>query len=206
VNHTPGRLTILNAPLKTIIGWAYSVQASQVLGPASLDGEYYDIIGTAASHATEGQLRVMLQRLLLDRFKLSLQRKMKVELAYVLITGKGQSTLHISTEASEGTIDASGAGLTNLKRATVEQFAQLLSRPLKSPVVDMTRLKGLYDFKLDILPYIEIGDDGAIDDSKLDIPEILSQAVQDQLGLKLQLRKIPITVLMVDRVEKPSEN
>jgi uncharacterized protein (TIGR03435 family) len=206
ISDTPGRLTILNAPLRSIITWAYHVQFAQVSGPASLDAEYYDIIASSASAATQDQLRLMLQKLLMDRFKLALQRKTQVAAAYVLIPGKGRSRLHVSTDNGESGIDAGGAALINVKRVTVEKFAQLLSGPLKSPVVDMTGLKGLYDFKLDIVPYIERGDSAGVDDRKLDIPDILSQAVQDQLGLKLQLRRVSIMMLVIGHVERPSEN
>ena len=206
VSDTPKRLTMLNAPLRSIVAWAYRVQLAQVSAPTPLDAEYYDIIASTASAVTQDQLRLMLQALLMDRFKLAFQRKMQVAPAYALISGKGKSNLHLSIENGDGAADAGGTALINVRRITVERFAGLLSDVLKSPVVDMTGLKGLYDFKLDIIPYIERGDSAGVDDKKLDIPDLLSQAVQDQLGLNLQSRKVPITMLVIDHVEKPSEN
>jgi uncharacterized protein (TIGR03435 family) len=206
VNDAPGRLTIVNASLKSIIAYAYHVQPSQVSGPTLLDAEYYDIVASVASAATQDQLRLMLQKLLLERFKLVSERKTQVALAYVLIPGKGSSRLHVSTENGEAGGEARGAALINIKRVTMEKFAELLSYPLKTPVVDMTGLIGVYDFKLDIVPYLDRGDSGGVDETKLDIPTILSQAVEEQLGLKLQQRRVPIMMLVIDHVEKPSEN
>jgi uncharacterized protein (TIGR03435 family) len=206
ISETPGRLSIVSMQLRPTIAWAYHVQPSQVSGPASLETEWYDIIATTTGAAGQEQLRQMLRRLLQDRFKLALQRKTQVMAAYALTRRKGASKLHGSTENDESGTDAGGPAMINIKRATVVQFTRLLSDPLKSPVVDMTGLKGLYDFKLDIVPYIEGGVREGVDDSKLDIPDILSQAIQDQLGLKLELRKVPIEILVVEHVERPSAN
>lgn len=206
ITETPGRLSIVSMQLRPIVAWAYHVQPSQVSGPSSLETEWYDIIATTTSGGGQEQLRQMLRRLLQDRFKLAFRRKTQALPAYVLTRPKGTSKLRESTEAGETGTDAGGQAMINIKRATVAQFAQLLSNPLKSPVVDMTGLKGLYDFKLDIVPYIEGGVRDGVDDRKLDIPDIVSQAIQDQLGLKLELRKVPIEVLVVEHVERPSPN
>jgi uncharacterized protein (TIGR03435 family) len=97
----------------------------------------------------------MLQNLLVDRFKLAAERKTQVGPAYVLTLENGRSKLTLSTESGGGGVDAGGTASINVKRTTVEKFAQLLSDALKSPVVDMTGLNGLYDFKLDIAPYLQ---------------------------------------------------
>jgi uncharacterized protein (TIGR03435 family) len=169
ISETPGRLSIVSMQLRPIVAWAYHVQPSQVSGPSSLDAEWYDIIATTNAVGQE-QHRQMLRRLLQERFRLALRRKTKAMPAYVLTRRKGALKLRESTDSGESGMDAGGRAMINIKRATVAQFAQLLSDPLKSPVVDMTGLKGLYDFKLDIVPYIEGAGRDGVDDRKLDIP------------------------------------
>ena len=203
---TPGRLSIANMQLRAIIAWAWRVQPSQVLGPPLIETEWYDIIATTTSTAGQEQVRQMLGRLLQDRFKLSVRRKTQAMPAFVLTRRKSKSKLRESTVSVESGTDAGGRAMIDIKKATMAQFAQLLSDPLKSPVVDMTGLKGLYDVKLDIVPYIDGGSHDGVDDRKLDIPEILSLAIQDQLGLKLELRKVPVETVIVEHVEKPTRN
>jgi uncharacterized protein (TIGR03435 family) len=85
----------------------------------------------------------------------------------------------------------------------MEQFAQSIVAPLHSPVVDATGLTGLYDFHLDIAPYLP---SGPLQDGILDIPYILSQGMQEQLGLRLESRRTVIEILVIDHVERPSKN
>ena len=90
----------------------------------------------------------------------------------------------------------------SVKNAAVAQFAELLSRPLGAPVVDKTELKGRYDFSLDLNRYIT----GAMLGVE-DVPGIFEQALIDQLGLKLDARKCPINLLVVDHADRvPTEN
>jgi len=193
--------------LRETIAWAYHVQPSQISGPASLDTEWYDIIAKSASAAGQEQLRLMLQKLPTNRFKLILHNDTKERPAYVLSVPKGGSSkLHESAADGESGIDAGGAALIHLKKSDIGQLAQAVSGALRSPAADMTELKGLYDFTLDIAPYIDRIGGAGVDDSKLDIPDILSQAIRDQLGLKLEYRKTALEMLVVDHVERPSEN
>jgi uncharacterized protein (TIGR03435 family) len=75
------------------------------------------------------------------------------------------------------------------------------------PVLDMTGLKGFYDLKLDWVPEPRKSADGAATDSDRPAGPRLPEALQDQLGLKLENRKAPIDVLVVDRLDKiPTEN
>src|SRR5580693_5387390 len=78
VDTAPGRLTMRNVSLSSCIRWAYGVHWSQVSGPDWLGTERFDIAAKAAGPASEDQLKVMLQTLLGDRFKLTLHRDSKV--------------------------------------------------------------------------------------------------------------------------------
>ena len=76
------------------------------------------------------------------------------------------------------------------------EFADLLARELKTPVVDFTSTPGAFDFKLE----------WSIEGDKDDAQSALFAALQSQLGLKLESRKLPVDLIVVDRAEKPSEN
>jgi uncharacterized protein (TIGR03435 family) len=79
---------------------------------------------------------------------------------------------------------------------TLAKFADLLSRELKSPVADLTETSGAYDFKLE----------WSIDGDPNDDQSALFEALQSQLGVKLESRKLPLDLIVVDRAERPSEN
>ncbi len=85
----------------------------------------------------------------------------------------------------------------------LSRLTDILSSALKTPVQDATELPGFYDFKLDLRPYITPPEPG----QPLDIAGIAISALKDQLGLKLESRKVTLDVLVVDQAEKtPAEN
>jgi uncharacterized protein (TIGR03435 family) len=87
----------------------------------------------------------------------------------------------------------------------IGEFADFLSGPLDMPVVDHTGLTGKYDFTLDFTPYLP---DPArnMDGTRPDTTSILKAALHDELGLNMEGGKAPVDVLVVDHVEKPSQN
>jgi uncharacterized protein (TIGR03435 family) len=93
-------------------------------------------------------------------------------------------------------------------KITMQKLADLLARMTGQPVLDSTGLTGVFDFKLEWSPdetqkLLPQGETAPVAGSG---PSIFS-ALQDQLGLKLESRKGPVEVLVVDRVERaPSEN
>ena len=82
----------------------------------------------------------------------------------------------------------------------MQEFANFILGPLQTPVLDMTGLAGKYDFALDLTPYFP--EDG----QKPDVVGLMIAALQGELGLKLESRRAPIEVLVIDHVEQPSEN
>lgn len=78
VDHTPGSLTMRNVTLKSATAWAYEVKSYQVSGMGWMETERYDVVGKTASEVPEEQLRLMLQNLLANRFKLAFHREEKV--------------------------------------------------------------------------------------------------------------------------------
>jgi uncharacterized protein (TIGR03435 family) len=201
--------------LKDCILAAYQVKGYQVAGPGWIesDSQLYDISAKTAGPASEEQVRVMLQALLAERFKLTLHRERKELPVYALVVGKNGPKFH---EAEAGSVAAPAkldfkTGAMFFQATTMAGFADYLSRhgAVTRGVLDMTGLKGAYDITLRMFE-----NPGAMSpaDMKMSIRDwrdssaIFTQ-VQEQLGLKLDAQKAPVEVLVVDRAEKiPTAN
>jgi len=145
----------------------------------------------------------MLRQLLADRFKIVFHRETREMRAYALTSADGGKKLHPS---APGTVPSrqNTAKSTVEKAASMPEFAEFMGDVLETPVVDQTNLKGRYDFVLDFTSYLPtLNRPTQLDD----FLAILPSALKGELGLKLERQsKIPIEVLVIDHVEKPSEN
>jgi len=198
INATPGSLTMRNVTLKSCIRYAYDLKPYEVSGPDWLGDRRFDIAAKAGNAAPEERLRAMLQALLAERFKLAVHRQSKELPAYALIMGKNGAKLQPAEGSGEGSM--TGAAMVfQGNKMPLARLANILSSVLKIAVVDMTGLEGHYDFKLDLRPYVTPRQPG---DPPLDLSGMAMSAVQDQLGLKLESRKMQLEVLIVDHAEK----
>jgi uncharacterized protein (TIGR03435 family) len=192
----PGMVVLTGKTLKGLICSAYDVKDFQVSGgPKWLDDDRYDINAKAEGATTGAQRMMMLQTLLADRFQLVIHREQKIGPAYALVLVK--SGLKIKpAEGVTGTNAHGGKGQLTVTGMPMTELADLLSRELKAPVVDFTATPGVFDFKLE----------WSIEGDSNDAQSALFAALQSQLGLKLESRKLPVEMIVVDRAEKPSEN
>lgn len=212
------RFTATNMALGPIILTAYNITVRQLSAPASFPVERYDIAAKAEYPVSPDQMLRMLQALLVERFKLVTHRETKEVPIYALAIAKGGPKLQPSdpsgTEGATprtparagGTEPASGHLI--FRNESMSDFAWALSRTAgigDRLVVDDTDLKGNYDFELtfgrDSAPAADASEPVTLPQA----PSIFS-ALQDQLGLKLESKKAPVEFLIVDHVEKPSEN
>jgi uncharacterized protein (TIGR03435 family) len=208
-----------NTQIYSVIYFAYHLTASyQIIGykAPSDDSAWMDIEARAPANATEDQIRRMFQSLLEDRFKLKVHHEAREVPEYELTIAKGKAKL---TSAREGDMTSTIEGRTFATRAGtcgtalwregnhivchaagMETITSQLSGILQSPVTDRTGLTGKYD--LDVL-YLD-------DNRKLeaDAPPapLLLDAIRENLGLKLEKGKGSVDVLVIDHLEKPSEN
>jgi uncharacterized protein (TIGR03435 family) len=197
---SPGGLTVRNATLSGCIQWAYGVRDFQVPGPAWVNEDRFDIMAKAAGEVPESQLRAMLQTLLAQRFQLTFHRQQKDLQSYALVVAKNGSKLHETTAEGPSSMRRERTGVT-VERATLAQFADALTQLLQVPVFDATGLTGRYDVTVDMAPYVSL-DSGAAPD----MVSIAIAALQDLLGLKLEVRKTPAEVLVIDHAERaPTE-
>jgi uncharacterized protein (TIGR03435 family) len=202
VNTDKGRMSMRNVTLKRCIRSAYGVPEVQIFGgPKWLDENRFDINAKAAGPAEDPELMIMLQPLLAERFNLLVRRETRTFSGYALVLAKGGLKAKASTPGTRSQTD-SGRGRIKADVCTMEKLALRLSSELGVPVTDLTGTAGPFDFNLEWTP----------DDMKAkptaDLPSgpSIFSALQEQLGLKLEARKVPTEVIVVDRAELPSEN
>jgi uncharacterized protein (TIGR03435 family) len=210
---SPGMLTIRNLPLRTIIGAAYSIAEYQISGPRWLEQERFDIIAkTDAPLAGEDDILPLLQPLLAERFHLALHRETKELRAYVLLVGKNGPKLEAADGGAEGlpfkkANKSSGARIDSA-RLTMPRFAEILARRLGYPVRDMTGLAGAYRVTLVWAAEDNVVKPGKPHNAKpaQDRPSIFT-ALQEQMGLRLEVRKAPVEIFVIDHIDRtPTAN
>ena len=203
ITHNPGSLTMRNVTLKSCIRWAYELADYQISGPAWIGSQRYDVQARAGRAATVEQLRLMLRDLLASRFQLALHRENRELPVYELIAGKDGPRLQPVAGEGPGEMRPADGDLV-YQRYSMAEFAQgLPGIPFRvdRPVVDKTGLAGIYNFRLKIAP------DATVMKSSFEHSENpLAFDVLRQIGLKLQARKDPTEMMVIDRAERnPAE-
>jgi uncharacterized protein (TIGR03435 family) len=210
------QFSTLNTTLSDMITFAYSLHAKQIAsGPDWLDKEKYDITAKpdGEGQPNDKQWKMMLQKLLANRFQLTFHREKKELPVYAIVVAKSGSKLTKSEGDPNGLPGLFFRGLGDLpaRNANMADFAGLLQAAvLDRPVVDQTGLSGRYDFTLKWTPdesqFTGMGAHVPTPTDNPDAPPDLFTAIQEQLGLRLESTKAPVDVLVIDRIEKPSAN
>jgi uncharacterized protein (TIGR03435 family) len=213
------RIDFPNTTLRSCIAFAYRVKEYQVSGPSWLGELKYDVLAKGPAGTRQDQLPEMMQTLLAQRFELQVHKETRQFAVYPLEIGKNGPKLKESPPAPEGTpagasfglsMSSSGVGRLEARRATMISLANTLVRLLGAPVVDLTGLTGKYDFDLEY----SREDGGAMRTAGSpggsppeSEPGVSLFSSLQQLGLKLEGRKIPMPAIVVDRAQKvPTEN
>jgi uncharacterized protein (TIGR03435 family) len=182
-------------------------------GPDWLDTDYYDIEAKADHSYRPDDLQTMFRNLLADRFQLKVHKEIREGPVYVLTVDKSGSKLKVD----ESPVDdltwiphrSLGNHVTVWESASMASFCRWLGPALQSeelPVIDKTGLDKNYDFTLAFLPELPANfDKEKLPPAFRDLPSIFD-ALQEQLGLRLQRQKGPIEYYVVDHVERPAEN
>jgi uncharacterized protein (TIGR03435 family) len=208
ISSDKGRISARNVTLRRCIRGAYNVPETQVLGgPKWIDDERYDINAKAAGPADDPEMMVMLQSLLAERFKLVFHRETRPLPGYALVVGKGG--LKANPSAPDAPSRTSGRrGSIEAQQCTMARLAQRLTDVLHLPVADLTAVDGNFDFKLQWVPDDGLARSPSVGDKTpaADTGPSIFAALQEQLGLKLESRKVPTEVLVIDRADKASEN
>jgi uncharacterized protein (TIGR03435 family) len=207
-----------NSSLADLMMFAYTVQRKQILGaPDWIDKDRYDINATPDQEGTPtaDQVRIMIRKLLADRFQLKFHHDKRELSAFVLTVGKDGSNLKPAQPNGNlhgiGIQPAKTGAMMFANNAPIPAFTSFLqSMVFDRPVVDQTGLTGRYDLTVTFTP-----DDSLFNGNPLGFPKLeegvepapsLFDAIQQQLGLKLTPEKTQVDVLAIDHVEKPSAN
>ena len=198
-------VTFGNATLNDCIRFAYRIGSdAQIAGPdwiKSGQSQFrYDIVAKGAPGASREQLQEMTQTLLAERFMLKVHRAQKEMSYYALVPDKNGPKVKLVTDVPEGFRGTTYGGRIN-SILQMPMLAYLLSRfETGRPIIDETGLRGMYEVKLEWAQSQLQNADAASAPS-------LFTAVSEQLGLKLDARKGPVEILIVDSAEKvPAEN
>jgi uncharacterized protein (TIGR03435 family) len=224
-----GRIVATNVALRLLIRNLYNVQADQIVGgPPWIESERFDIEAKAdreyppQADAPAPELLAMMRNLLADRFKLVVHRESREMPVYLLVMARDDKTLgpqmrrvdvDCAAEAARAMAALRGGapppakpdtmppcgmrmrpGDVIARGTTPQQLARNLSQFVGRAVVDRTGLDGAFDIDLQWSPEQTADASG---------PSIFT-AVQEQLGLKLDSQRIPVDVLVIDRVERPA--
>jgi uncharacterized protein (TIGR03435 family) len=202
--------------LKDLIEKAYELREEQVEGgPKWMESARYDIVArsedkgdmskmSAAEQAAFLQRQLeRLQRLLVDRFRLRFHEAMKDRPVYALVVAKGGAKLGVPKAGEAHRLYSQGPGQLACFGASMEEFADELQEDgVSRAVVNKTGLTGRYDFSLHWTPDEMAGNAEGADANQ----GSLFTALQEQVGLKLVSEKAPVKVMVIDGLERPSEN
>ena len=231
----PGHMFYTNVSLKDLVYRAYGPMPYQLSVPGWMEqGERFDIVAKVPEGTAKADLPLMLQSLLVERFHVQLKHEIKETQAYSLGMGKnGLRMKEYDAVLPAGIIEAlkftgldsngvpiippgystammgsvKGQTIIAIARQPVTTLCRFLSNLLEHPVVDQTGLTGRYDMRLHFVSdrTLPSADPETADAS--DPAPTLVQAVQNQLGLKLEPRKLPVDFLVVESADRiPTQN
>jgi uncharacterized protein (TIGR03435 family) len=204
-----GRVSIGNNTLRNIIRNAWRLQEFQIVGgPDWINTERWNIVAKAPDNAPPDQMLVMLQNLLIDRFKLVIKRELRDTPIYALVLARPGTPPPRPADGGPmcGTRMTFGRMQTN--STTMADLARNLAQVAGRSVVDKTGLTGFFDLELtgtqDGPP-----PPGAVGDRLPPPPEngaSIFTALQEQLGLKLNAQRGPVDTLVIEAAERPVED
>jgi uncharacterized protein (TIGR03435 family) len=221
---TADGVSVTNLSLANLVAMAYGIKQYLISGgPFWSKSIHFDVDAKVAGpdvasfkKLSPAQRRLMLQKLLADRFHLVVHIETKTLPVYDLVIASGGSKLKVAAPEPPPLVDANpsdsspkprgmmrmGAGTLELEDMPLSTFIEQLSYSLNRTVINKTGLNGKYDLSLKWTP----DDQEPADNSSDNQAPHLFTALQEQLGLKLEPSKGPVDTLVIDHVELPSAN
>jgi uncharacterized protein (TIGR03435 family) len=194
----PNRLDVKNLSLRFLILQAYDLADYQLSGPDGPLNNRFDIAATSGKPVSKGDMRAMLQSLLIERFHLATHRETRTEAVYRLMVLPGGPKMKVAEGgyAVPNSPLRDGNSIQLNGPMSMRQLAERLTGFAGKPVVDATKLEGYFTIQLTFAPddYDASKDTGVI-------PALLTKAVEEQLGLKLAPGKEAIEVLVIDHAD-----
>jgi uncharacterized protein (TIGR03435 family) len=206
----------INTTLNDLITFAYSLQTKEILNAPAWMDEKYDVDGTPdiPGQPNGQQMRLLIQDALVQRFGLKFHMEQREMSAYTLTVAKGGPKLAVTADRSSAPNNFLFRGLGQLmvSNSTMKDFCHGMQEAvMDKPVVDQTGLTDRYDFNLNWTPDqsqfasfgVHIPPPNPDDPNA---PPSLFTALQEQLGLKMEVNKANVDVMVIDHIDKPSAN
>jgi uncharacterized protein (TIGR03435 family) len=224
-----GRLIARNNAVLNFITNAYGVPYYTVIGgPEWMRVDRYNLEAKADGEPSRAEMMLMLQALLAERFQFRMHRETKELPAYVLTVARGGAKLTPSKDGScvdrspenrnslPATEKRPGCGNNNLSsrgatppnmmwtavRVDMASVTGALAIFFRRPVVDRTGLMGFFDIRLELPPVQPATTDAGALDPGVSVFTVL----QEQLGLRVEEGRGPVEVLVVDGIQRPTED
>jgi uncharacterized protein (TIGR03435 family) len=198
-----GKVAVTNASLLALVQRAYDLGTSRVVGPSWLDSDRYDVLAKSQPGVSDSDMRPMLQNFLKDRFRLSVHWDKKEMPVYEMVVAKDGLKIkpfdpaHLQQEFKPGR----GGMSMIMGVGTMTKLAKSISGSAGRPVIDKTGLEGQYVYQ------VTFDSLSAQSESASDPAPDFFAAVEQQLGLKLESKRAPVEVLVIDHAERmPIEN
>jgi uncharacterized protein (TIGR03435 family) len=208
-----GRVQILSATLSGLLTHAMQVEPRMLVGaPKWMDEDRFDVIAkTSAADLPDDVFGGMLKKVLIEKFHLEMHAEEQSLPVYVLVPGRAPKLM--ATDGSSRAdchIENTDRRYYVCRNTTMAQFVDGLpgvaSAYVYRPVIDSTGLTGAYDFRLHWTPKGLLSQAGTGDVASTPVEELtLYEAVDKQLGLKLDMQKRPVPVVVIDKVERLPE-
>jgi uncharacterized protein (TIGR03435 family) len=173
-------------------------------GPGWMSTDRYDIHAKADAVIPPEKQRNAVLALLAERFKLAVHREIRDTPTFVLLAPKKPGGLKPASAGEEGDEHHSG-GVITYTAVPMSYFTNQLSLLMQAPVIDMTGLEGAFDLSLNLSAVAPqpVGTTEA--DRRATRQDLVREAIA-AVGLKIELRKMPLEITVVDQCERPSEN
>jgi uncharacterized protein (TIGR03435 family) len=220
------RLTIVNMTLRAIVQTAYGIGQDDIVGaPRWMDVDRFDIAAKSDKPVSADEMRLLLRNLLADRFKLTTHTEKKTTPVYALVLARADGRLGpnlrpatldcASLRADPPARDPDPCGMLTFARALMMgrmavrgfdlSMLGRLSAEVERPIVNKTGLVGVFDWELTWTPQSRLRTPVQSANVDQNGPSIFT-ALQEQLGLKLESQRDERDVLVIEKVEQPTEN
>jgi len=213
IRRTEGQFTTSNTSLAFLIRWAYDLDERRLIGTTgNMESLHYDIVAKMpADESAAGQLKLMVQSLLADRFKLRAHKETKELSTYTLAVDKDGPKLHfvdLGDGFGQSPFKKTDIGRLVGTKVTADMLAKVLSNEIGRPIEDITGIKEPFDFVLEWAQDVDPEKQpNAMMQERMAKRDSLFTAIKEQLGLRLVSRKMTVEVVKIDSVnEAPTEN
>jgi uncharacterized protein (TIGR03435 family) len=216
ISRSGNRITFSNYSLEMLILWAYNIRSDRLLGkPKGLESARYDIVAVAPEETVAaGQLNRMMQALLGERFRLVIHTETKELPYYEMVVDKNGAKVHVEEllgAVGQNPFRMTASGHLTGTKVSAEMLAKVLSDQIGRFIENGTAVKGFFDFTLDWAPDTNIQfsgpDVGPSSSAESRNGPSIFTAIREQLGFRLDARKGPVEIVVIDRVENtPTKN